>query len=45
MKVGYAFGFGFFSVGLAWVSRALMIEGMGFEALAPLPPIGFGVWG
>lgn len=45
MKVGYAFGFGFFSVGLAWVSRALMIEGMGFEALAPLPPIGFGIWG
>lgn len=45
MKIGYAFGFGFFSVGLAWVSRALMIEGMGFEALAPLPPIGFGVWG
>ena len=43
--LGYAFGFGFFSVGLAWVSNALLTEGMGFAALAPLPPIGFGVWG
>ncbi len=43
--LGYAFGFGFFSVGLAWVSNALLTEGMGFAALAPLPPIGFGIWG
>ena len=42
---GYAFGFGFFSVGLAWVSNALLTEGMGFEALAFLPPVGFGIWG
>lgn len=42
---GYAFGFGFFAVGLAWVSNALLTEGMGFAALAPLPPIGFGIWG
>ncbi len=42
---GFWFGFGFFSVGLSWVCNALMIEGMGFEALAPLPLIGFGVWG
>lgn len=44
-KIGFAFGFGYFSVGLAWVSRALLIEDMGFTALAPFPPIGFGLWG
>lgn len=42
---GFWFGFGFFSIGLSWVCNALMIEGMGFEALAPLPLIGFGLWG
>ena len=42
---GFWFGFGFFSLGLSWVSNALLIEGMGFEALAPLPPLGFGLWG
>ncbi len=42
---GFLFGFGFFSLGLAWVSNALMIEGMGFQSLAPLPPLGFGLWG
>ena len=42
---GFWFGFGFFSLGLAWVSNALMIEGMGFQSLAPLPPLGFGLWG
>lgn len=43
--LGFCFGFGYFSAGLAWVSNALMIDGMGFQALAPLPPFGFGVWG
>lgn len=43
--VGFFFGFGFFSLGLAWVSNALMIEGMGFRSLAPVPPLGFGLWG
>ena len=43
--VGFCFAFGFFSLGLSWVSRALMIDGMGFQYLAPLPPIGFGLWG
>lgn len=43
--LGFCFGFGYFSAGLAWVSNALMIEGMGFRALAPLPPLGFGLWG
>ena len=43
--VGFWFGFGFFSIGLSWVCNALMIEGMGFEHLAPLPLIGFGLWG
>lgn len=42
---GFCFGFGFFSLGLAWVSDALLIDGMGFETLAPLPPLGFGLWG
>ena len=42
---GFWFGFGFFSIGLLWVCNALLIEGMGFEALAPLPPLGFGAWG
>ena len=42
---GFWFGFGFFSLGLLWVSNALMIEGMGVKALAPLPPLGFGAWG
>lgn len=42
---GFLFGFGFFSLGLAWVSNALMIEGMGFQSLAPVPPLGFGLWG
>ena len=43
--LGFWFGFGFFSVGLSWVCKAFMIEGMGFAALAPLPLIGFGLWG
>ena len=43
--LGYAFGFGFFSLGLSWVSNALLTEGMGFAGLAPLPPLGFGIWG
>ncbi|MBR1778357.1 MAG: apolipoprotein N-acyltransferase [Alphaproteobacteria bacterium] len=43
--LGFWFGFGFFSVGLSWVCNAFLIEGMGFEALVPLPPIGFGLWG
>ena len=43
--LGFWFGFGFFSAGLSWVCNALLIEGMGFEALAPLPLIGFGLWG
>ncbi len=42
---GFCFGAGFFGLGLAWVSDALLIDGMGFEALAPLPPLGFGLWG
>ncbi len=42
---GFWFGFGFFSLGMLWISNALMIEGMGFETLAPLPPLGFGLWG
>lgn len=44
-QLGFWFGFGFFSIGLSWVCNALMIEGMGFEALTPLPLIGFGLWG
>lgn len=43
--LGFWFGFGFFSIGLSWVCNAFLIEGMGFEALAPLPLLGFGVWG
>lgn len=43
--LGFWFGFGFFSIGLSWVCNALMIEGMGFEALTPLPLVGFGLWG
>lgn len=43
--LGYAFGFGFFSLGLSWVSNALLTEGMGFAGLAPLPTLGFGIWG
>ena len=43
--LGFWFGFGFFSVGLSWVCQAFLIDGMGFEALAPLPPLGFGLWG
>lgn len=42
---GFWFGFGFFSLGLAWVSNAMLIDGMGFGWLAPLPPVGFGLWG
>lgn len=42
---GFCFGFGYFSLGLLWVSNALMIDGMGFKAFAPLPPLGFGLWG
>lgn len=43
--IGFMFGFGHFSFGLSWVSNALLTEGLGFEWLAPLPPIGFGLWG
>lgn len=43
--LGFCFGFGYFSAGLAWVSNALMIDGMGFQTLAPFPPLGFGLWG
>lgn len=45
VSLGFWFGFGFFSIGLSWICNALLIDGMGFEALAPLPPLGFGIWG
>ena len=43
--IGAGFGFGYFGFGLAWVSQAMLIDGMGYGAMAPLPPLGFGLWG
>ena len=43
--LGYAFGAGFYGVGLSWVSEALRIENMGFSHLAFFPPLGFAIWG
>lgn len=45
VKTGWGFGFGYFGFGLAWVSQSMLIDGMGYEALAPFPPLGFGLWG
>lgn len=42
--ISWFFGIGFFGFGLSWLSEAFFTEGMNIEYLAPIPPIGLGLF-